>query len=878
MARPPRIGSTFASRSPTSTSSGGGGYTDVRGATGIAPPPGGSSNASPSTGGFSSVSGESQQVTPGGQVVSSEQTGGFSSASGEQQEVTPQGRVVRSVKIQQARSPQAVTNQVTRAPEPETTGAAVITPRNVAGQAPYSQRLDKVLERTNPNYLLIRNALNEAGLKANKVSVGEAQLAVERYLARRGQGNVSLASGGVGNVQPVPASFERKPRVTTARAPQGAAPVSVAVPASTPASPTQEPDSGLFGNVGRALYGQFAGLQNRGAGVIEGLPIFGPLFTIRATIPREQRGRFDVLAGEPTAAGITEFAGTSLVFGGLGRAFGFGASRLAGIGAPVAETIATRAPAVARVASAGGRAVSRIPGPVRTAAIYGTGGALEFYGATATQSTKKSEAKAAVFGGTQSQRERVLETYQEETIGRGLTGRVVEQAGETGEVVARSTEAPVVGDESLVGVGQRFALGGVPGLTSFFVPESVKREAAKKALKSQGLSVSEKNIQDVISRGEAVGQASTIGLFASETGSELIGSQLIRGGSPAIRAARTPGKQAVALGVFTVPRIAAVGAIEGTSQTINVEQLTRTEPGPGRILFGAGFGAASAGAFTALQSLAIPYGGGRAVQAAGYGFDFPGEPIGDIAESAISRAGRRGPGLRVPVLTGTPSVTPSASKKTTRPGGRGRRTTSSIYDAPRGSILSGVRTPTRSVTIAGVKTPVDEFGLPAPGIDVTTGTNTTVGPQVNPFTDIPSETQGTTETQADTEVTAPTTGVGAPAFVSVPSIVPNRFPFIAPGRLGAGEGRASGSTRLGYFDELAAALTGLNPRSGEPIKQSTGKPIKQSTGKQRRRALKQRRSSKGSAPGRPARRDILRVYDRDTLGLSTAFGLFRRRR
>lgn len=287
------------------------------------------------------------------------------------------------------------------------------------------------------------------------------------------------------------------------------------------------------------------------------------------------------------------------------------------------------------------------------------------------------------------------------------------------------------------------------------------------------------------------------------------------------------------MGAFTVPRIAlGPGILEGGGQTINIETLTQRSADPGRVLMGAAMGGASAGVFTAVQSALIPYGGGIFARGAGYAFDFPGEPAGDIAESVISRAAGRSPGLRMPVLTLT--ETPSVTAKT-------RASVYTQTQPNRAGIISSLFAPSTNIPGVG-RVPVDEFGLPNMARNTTTNKPSDFTPggfSAAPLTFAPTKasTQGdvfntSTSTGAQSiytninetvhVATSTTTNVGT--SVSVPALTPTGFPFFPSGRLGQeGRGGGGGKDRLGYFDELSAAMTGLNPRTMQPIREPRAK-------------------------------------------------------
>ena len=464
------------------------------------------------------------------------------------------------------------------------------------------------------------------------------------------------------------------------------------------------------------------------------------------------------------------------------------------------------------IVQTGGEVVSRAPKGTKDILYYGGTGVGYIASGQATAIGKEREANRIVkdltakgVPITKAEATELVETYNAVTIQKGLTGSIKQTVDQSGAVVSREVIRPEVGGEDLLGTGQRFALGGVPGLTSFFAPKS-SRAAAEEALRARNIPVTEANVQSLIQAGQTTGIFSTIGIFGSEVSSELGVGRAVRGGSAALRAAKDVKEQRTALRSLIVPPTVVAGIFEGGSQTYNVESLTRKEPEVGRVFMGGAIGGLSAGSFSLLTAQFTPTGKGRAVTGLGYALDFPGEPVGDIIAGRV----RRGEGLRIPILTaGVPSITPTITDRAAPKGGTKTAT----------SFFSEVFTPSRTINIGGRSVPVDEFGLPVP--DVVKTPSRTGTPSITPTRTTIPELAGILEpaAQAETNVSVSTaTNVNVPSFVNVPTLVPTGLPFFPPGRL-AGEGKGEGKReRLGYFDELAAAFTGLNPRTGEPLK------------------------------------------------------------
>ncbi|HLC92302.1 MAG TPA: hypothetical protein VJH23_01190 [archaeon] len=642
--------------------------------------------------------------------------------------------------------------------------------------------------------------------ETKKVFWQQGPEAAKKHFAGYGGGG---GSSGGGAVAPTPAEVQAQASLVNRNIPTEPVSRAPITPAPVRKVEIQKPqqDYGIFGGLGATAYQQFANTQDK-IGTSGNVPIIGPILEARRLIPKEQRAQYDAVIGRPVSAMAAE-AGSVYP---IARGVRFLVGGLAGLlerAAPVVSRVASRVPGgtaavqtTERAIQKGGGVVSRVPGSVKSGAVYGTGIGLHLWGATATQGAKESEATTLqkILGGQREQRLGVLETYHSESISTGLSGRINQSVDETGKVISSEIIRPEVGGDDLLGMGQRFGLSGIQGLTSFFISEESKKTAATKALQSQGYPITSQNISAVIKSGESVGFWSSLGIIASETGSEFIGSQWTRGSSAALRAAKTPAKQALALGALTVPRIGAVAVVEGGGQTYNIETLTKREADWSRVFFGAAIGGVSGATFSGLQAVAVPYGFGRVIQGVGYGVDFPGEPGGDVAEKLISRAVGREAGLRIPVLTmgvsgsGTPVVTQKAAPK-------GKAKTGTTF-------FSDVFTPSRTVNIGGRSVLVDEFGLPTFTTTQTPSrTETPSITQIPTKTNIPEITDILGPAETTTETTVPTaTNINVPSMVNVPTLVPTGLPFFPPGRLGAEGGVGTRRTRLGYFDEWAAAF------------------------------------------------------------------------
>jgi len=471
---------------------------------------------------------------------------------------------------------------------------------------------------------------------------------------------------------------------------------------------------------------------------------------------------------------------------------------------PVVSRAASRVPGGAAVVQATGRAiqtgaqvVSRVPKPARDIAggVAVAGGYVASAQAPTIAKERGAESLERRVNLPRSQGAGFLESTMGGSIRGGLTGSIREEVSPTGEVVSRAIIRPEVGGEDLLGTGQRFALDGVPGLTPFFAPEST-RAAVEKELKARGIPATEQNIRAATEELQLFGFLSTLGIIGSEVSSEVGVGRYARGGSAALRAAKTVKQQERALGRLIIPPTFVAGVAEGASQTYNIETLTKREADVGRVIMGGGIGGASAGVFSFFTSRAVPRGYGKAVTAVGYGFDFPGEPGGDVGGRLIMG----GTGLRIPVVTLSPGgAAPSIVQQAAPAAPKGRAKV---------GIIESVFTPTRTVTLGGRTVPVDEFGLPVMDIVETpsrigtpsiveTPTRTTIPEQINIF--------GPTETTTEVSVAAQT-NINVPSTVNVPTLVPTGLPLFPPGRLGGEGGGGGRRSRLGYFDEFAAAF------------------------------------------------------------------------